>query len=125
MKNGMKRTLAALALCAAVVAGAFADAKSDALLRATDENNVAEALRLIKAGADVNARGYAGSTALMYAAASNAAEIADALIKAGADVNANTGYADIAGLRAGEEKTALMFAAENNSSDVTRLLIAA
>ena len=48
MKDGMKKTLAALALCAMVAAGAFADEKSDALMQAAKENNVAEVSRLAR-----------------------------------------------------------------------------
>ena len=121
MKNGMKRTLAALALCAAVTASIFADAKSDALLRATDDNNVAEALRLIKAGADLKATNWDGENALMIAAQNNSADIAKALIAAGADVNAQIPIEY--GVSGGE--TPLIFAAYSNAVEVAKLLIAA
>ncbi len=79
MKKKCFAVLAAMALATA----AFADAKSDALMEAARNNNVAEVARLIQAGADVNARGRTGYTALMWAANSYAVDVAKALIEAG------------------------------------------
>lgn len=71
--------------------------------------------RLIKSGADVNAKNENGRTALMYAAWNNVTDVAKVLIDAGADVNAKG--------NAGE--TALMHAAARNAVDVAKALIAA
>lgn len=46
MKNGMKKTLAALTLCMVVVY-AYAYKKSDALIEAAEKNNAAEVQRII------------------------------------------------------------------------------
>ena len=91
---------------------AHADAKTDALIKAAANNNIAKAKRLIAAGANVNSRNENDSTALMYA---DSPDMAELLLAAGAVVDAK------------QERgwTALMFAAERNSSDVARLLIAA
>ncbi|MDE6705456.1 MAG: ankyrin repeat domain-containing protein [Treponemataceae bacterium] len=123
MTNGMKRTMTAVALCAAMMASVFADAKSDALLRATERNNAAEAIRLIKAGANVNAKSSddmsMGVTPLMYAAAYNATDVMKLLIKAGANVNARS-----LNLFREEADTALIYAAKENAVDAARLLLA-
>ncbi len=111
MKKKWLAVLAAMALATA----AFADAKSDALLEAAINNNVAEVARLIQAGADVNARDRIGYTALMWAANYYAVDAAKALIEAGADINAkdNNGY------------TALMVTVGKGSFDVAKVLIEA
>ncbi|MDE7291295.1 MAG: ankyrin repeat domain-containing protein, partial [Treponemataceae bacterium] len=118
--NKNKRKLAALA---AVVFGfcavsAHADAKSDALVQAELNNNVAEAKRLIAAGADVNAMGVFGFlayTPLMIAADKNSTDVAKVLIEAGVDVNAK----DFDG------NASLYYAASKNSADVAKVLIEA
>ena len=116
MKKG---TLATLALCAVMAASVFADAKSDALLRATQNNNAAEAIRLINAGADVNATTKDGQTALMWATKHNAVDIMQLLIKAGAKVNAQDFNA-----QGKKNRTALMYTSETNAVDAARLLLA-
>ena len=45
---------------------------------------------VLKAGADVNAKGTDGQTALMYASSRGHKNVVSALLEAGADVNANT-----------------------------------
>ena len=73
MKNGMKRTLAAIALCAAIMASllcvltACTDPKTDGLIVAAKVNGVATTRLLIEAGADVNAKNDKGETALTVA----------------------------------------------------------
>ena len=54
-----KKCFAALAALAMAVC-AFADAKTDALINATRNNDTAEVSRLIKSGADVNAKNEYG-----------------------------------------------------------------
>ncbi len=63
-----KKNLAAvLLLCVAAFALVGCSGKSKTLFTAAEENNVAQTRRLIKSGADVNARERDGWTALMYA----------------------------------------------------------
>jgi ankyrin repeat protein len=63
------------------------------LLDAAGSGDTSGVLSLIKAGADINARGDYGATALMSAAVRGHSDTVRALLKAGADVNAkgNTG----------------------------------
>jgi cytohesin len=87
-------------LTAAAPAGLFAAIKNSeaveptiengitSLHEAAEKNNVKTIIALLKAGADVNAKGKTGDTPLHAAAFGNAAKAIDALIKAGADVNA-------------------------------------
>lgn len=58
------------------------------LLDAINENNFEEVVKLITAGANVNAADEFGYTALMYAAEFKEKEIAKLLVEQGADVNA-------------------------------------
>lgn len=58
------------------------------LLDAINENNFEEVVKLITAGANVNAADESGYTALMYAAVFKEKEIAKLLVEQGADVNA-------------------------------------
>ena len=58
------------------------------LLDAINENNFEEVVKLITAGANVNAADEFGYTALMYAAVFKGKEIAKLLVEQGADVNA-------------------------------------
>ncbi len=58
------------------------------LLDAINENNFEEVVKLITAGANVNAADEFGYTALMYAAEFHEKEIAKLLVEQGADVNA-------------------------------------
>lgn len=91
---------------------------------------------LIKAGADVKAKGYEGRTALMHAADKDTAEL---LIKAGADVNAKddngwtalmeaaySGYKDVAELlikSGADSRMAFAWAVKESRSDAVELLI--
>ena len=59
-----------------------------ALLAATERNELDAVRRLLKMGASIRARDGQGRTALLVATARNHVEIAAFLIKAGADVNA-------------------------------------
>ena len=89
---------------------------NEKLFQAVIDGNLDEVKRLIKAGADVNAKNtIRGDTALMIAAENGHTEVAAALIKAGADFNAkNTnGW------------TALLIAAKNGHTEVAAALIKA
>jgi ankyrin repeat protein len=63
-------------------------ANQEAFFQAVGQGNVAEAKRLIEAGADVNAQDNRGYTALIRASGWRYTEIVKLLIEAGADVNA-------------------------------------
>ena len=93
-----------------------AEELADALITATENNDVAEVRRLIAVGADVNAKANDGKTALMLAAMNNSSDMAKLLIDAGADIEAKDKYSETALMKA---------AAQRNSTDVARLLIAA
>lgn len=54
---------------------------------AIENNNTSEAMKLINAGADVNAKNIFGETPLHYAAFYARSELLGALIKRGGDVN--------------------------------------
>jgi ankyrin repeat protein len=58
------------------------------LFQVATEGNLTALLRLIQAGAEVNATNYVGQTALHFAAQGGNKEIALALIQAGAEINA-------------------------------------
>ncbi len=58
------------------------------LVESVKTGNVAEVLRMLQAGADVNARDEEGATLLMLAAHAGNLELVKSLIAAGADVNA-------------------------------------
>jgi ankyrin repeat protein len=82
----VKRTAAiATALLLAVPGGG---ASADALLEAVRARNGQEAVRLIAAGADVNAADSLGTTPLMWAARSGDAALVARLIEAGASAGA-------------------------------------
>lgn len=72
--------------------------KEGALIRNTElsKKALAEARKLIQAGAQVNTRDQYGWTPLMYAAKSGQVELAQGLLAAGADVNAATRLGDTA-----------------------------
>lgn len=61
--------------------------KSQALITAAEQNDVAAVQRLLQAGADVRTQDARGRTALLAATARNHVEIAKLLIHAGSDVN--------------------------------------
>jgi ankyrin repeat protein len=81
----MKKSVAFVAL---LLAGAGGGASADALLDAVRAGNDQEAVRLIGAGADVNAADSLGTTPLMWAARYGDAVLVERLIKAGADAAA-------------------------------------
>ncbi len=85
MKNHAKKTLQIAALSATMLfsVNGFAGPIHDAAI----SGNTAEVLRLIQAGADVNAQSNDGWTPLHFAAWKGKTETTIALIKAGADVN--------------------------------------
>ena len=85
------------------------------LIKAVIVGDVAEVKRLIKSGADVNAKRNTGYTALMAAAYKGHTEIVEILIKSGADVNAKTNNG----------QTVLMFATCGGHTEIVEILIEA
>ena len=85
------------------------------IIEAAENGNLEELKKLIKSGADVNAKNEYGNTALIYAAWNGHTDCLSALIVAGADVNAknNDGY------------TALTLAARDGQTDCVAVLISA
>jgi len=116
---------------------------------AVRDNNVAEAQRLLRAGADVKAANRYGITPLYLAALNGSAPMLQILLDAGADPNAagpegetalmtvaRTGHVDAAALLVGRGarvdareawrgQTALMWAAGQGHADMVRYLISA
>jgi ankyrin repeat protein len=78
-----------LAFAAALLVGVSRVASADALLDAVRAGNRQEAVRLIEAGADVNAADPLGTTPLMWAARYGDAVVVDLLIRAGAKAAAD------------------------------------
>ncbi|MDE5776643.1 MAG: ankyrin repeat domain-containing protein, partial [Treponemataceae bacterium] len=93
----------------------FKDSKPEELLKAAEENNVAEIERLIKKGTNINTKSRGGDTPLMKTVVKNhnAVDAAMVLIKAGADVNAENNALE----------TPLMIAADFNSLEIAKALI--
>lgn len=77
--------------------------QDQALLAAAGKGDTAAVQRLLKEGANVDARDRSGRTALLLATRANKLDAARALIAAGADVNAKDGIQDSAFLYAGAE----------------------
>ena len=75
----------AVALAAALLAGAGSGASADALIDAVQAADRQEAMRLIEGGADVNAADSLGTTPLMWAARYGDAVIVDRLLREGAN----------------------------------------
>lgn len=87
------------------------------LHEAASEGDAALVSRLIKDGADVNARNKEGLTPLMMAAGRGNVKIAALLLNKGADVNAKLELENYRGL------TALMFAIFDGHAEAVKLLI--
>ncbi|WP_049822211.1 ankyrin repeat domain-containing protein [Arthrobacter sp. H41] len=83
------------------------------LIGAAWDNNVAEALRLIAAGADVNYEDETEQSAFLIAASEGYLELLDLTLGNGADVHARDSY----------NGTALIRAAERGHADVVRRLL--
>ncbi len=94
---------------------AMLETKSDTLMRACAEGNVASVRVHVAQGESVNGKNAKGTTPLMWAAALGHAKVVKALLEAGAEVNA----ANDEGL------TPLMLAATIGSSHIVQLLIIA
>ena len=84
------------------------------LHRAATSGDLAALRSLVRAGADLNARGAAGQSPLLYAVAAGQTQAAYVLLAAGADVDALSSAG----------RTALMEAAERGNPDVAVALIA-
>ena len=85
----MKRVAAVVIAAAALLLGA-ATASAEALLDAVRARNDQETVRLIDAGADVNAADSLGTTPLMWASRYGDAVVVERLIKAGANAAAES-----------------------------------
>ena len=85
----MKRVAAVAIAAAALLLGA-GTASAEALLDAVRARNDQETVRLIDAGADVNAADSLGTTPLMWASRYGDAKVVERLIRAGADAAAES-----------------------------------
>jgi len=83
------------------------------LINAAKHGNIEEVQRLLKNGADVNAKDNNGDTALMWASSKGHANVVQLLLDASADVNAKNDYGF----------TALMCVPFNGHTDVVKLLL--
>lgn len=82
------------------------------LINAVRAGNAKQVKKLIKSGADVNAKDDEGKTALMWASMYGHNDMIKFLIKNGADVNAKDNNGN----------TALMFASKYGHDDIVKLL---
>ena len=103
MKRLRRRLMAALAGAAAGRALAQSDSSSAhaRLIEAAAAGRLADARRLVEAGASLRARDASGRTALLAATQGNHEAVARLLIESGADVNAQDDQLDSAYLLAG------------------------
>jgi ankyrin repeat protein len=106
----MRRTLAIFAAAGLAVCAQ----ESTPLLWAVHENNAAEVERLLKSGANANAKNDYGLTPLAEAVAVNNTAVIKALLDAGADPNAIHF----------DGQSALMVIARSKNTDAARLLLA-
>ena len=95
-----KVVLTALILCAGFMAGARAASEPE-LIQAAAAGDAERLVRLLRAGANLEARGNGERTALLAAVQSNQVAAARALIQAGASVNAKDAIGDSPYLLAG------------------------
>jgi uncharacterized protein len=77
--------------------------ENERLIAAAEQGDTALVLKLIEAGADINARDARGRTAVMAATHGNRIETVGALLQAGADVNIRDAMLDNPFLYAGAE----------------------
>lgn len=92
--------LISLTLCAALATGARAASEPE-LIQAAAAGDAERIVRLLRAGANLEARGSGERTALLAAVQTNQIAAARALIQAGANVNARDGIGDSPYLLAG------------------------
>ena len=85
--------LTTLILCAGCMAGAHAASEPE-LIQAAAAGDAERIVRLLRAGANLEARGSGERTALLAAVQANQLAAARALIQAGANVNAKDGIGD-------------------------------
>lgn len=117
MPSRLKIALAGLLCCVALAGGAGESVEGDgttALHRASYAGDLAEARRLIQAGADPRAVNVFGATPLMLAAANGNADVIRALLEAGANPDSPND----------EGQTALMAVARTGNVEAAQLLIA-
>ena len=100
-------------MCGADVNAVAVDSNATPLLKATMNNHSETAVMLIRAGADINAKGDDGSTPLHWAAWDDHTQIANLLIEHKADVNAKDC----------DNRTPLTNAVENDNTDMAELFI--
>lgn len=88
------------------------DEQTASLIKAAEESTPENLKKLIRNGADVNAKDSTGRTALMRAAELGQTENVEILIDAGADIHAKDN----------KEWTALMYAEWDDHTDIIKLL---
>jgi ankyrin repeat protein len=106
------RSLVRLALVAVLLAGCASgdDAPDEDLVEAAGAGRLDDVRRLLRDGADVDARGTGGRTAVTAAAANEHVEVVRALVDAGADVD----------LQADDRSNPLLLCGENGNVALLR-----